>query len=72
MDDVLDIVRVGRDLLTDCMGFRSKRRHECRRGTQECVRHNNFNTLRLLTKNESDIGHSCEHTQTISMQSPYE
>jgi hypothetical protein len=47
---VLDIARVGRYLLTDCMGLGSKRRHECRRGTQECVRHNDFDTLRLLTK----------------------
>jgi hypothetical protein len=51
MDDVLDIARVGRYLLTDCMGLRDKRRHECRRGTQECVRHNNVKTLRLLTEN---------------------
>ena len=27
------------------------RRHECRRGTQECVRHNGFNTLSEWHKN---------------------
>jgi len=29
-------------------GWRS---HECERGTQECVRHNEFNILRGLTQN---------------------
>jgi len=29
----------------------SKRRHECPRGTQECVRHNNFKRLRFFTEN---------------------
>jgi hypothetical protein len=27
------------------------RRHECRHGTQECVRHNDFNMLRTSLKN---------------------
>jgi hypothetical protein len=27
------------------------RRHECRRGTQECVRHNDFNILQGLAQN---------------------
>jgi hypothetical protein len=30
---------------------KSKRRHECRRGTQECVRHNDFNSLRFFAEN---------------------
>jgi len=29
----------------------TKRRQECRRGTQECVRHNGFNTLLKVSKN---------------------
>jgi hypothetical protein len=29
----------------------TRRRHECRRGTQECVRHNGFNTLSGRHKN---------------------
>jgi hypothetical protein len=33
---------------TDLEGQRS---HECERGTQECVRHNDFNILRGLTQN---------------------
>jgi hypothetical protein len=28
-----------------------QRRHECRRGTHECVRHNDFNILPILTEN---------------------
>jgi hypothetical protein len=28
-----------------------QRSHECERGTHECVRHNNFNTLWRLTEN---------------------
>jgi hypothetical protein len=28
-----------------------QRSHECERGTHECVRHNDFNILRRLTKN---------------------
>jgi hypothetical protein len=28
-----------------------QRSHECERGTHECVRHNDFNILRGLTKN---------------------
>jgi hypothetical protein len=28
-----------------------QRRHECRRGTHECVRHNDFNILPSLTEN---------------------
>ena len=28
-----------------------QRSHECERGTQECVRHNDFDILRGLTKN---------------------
>jgi len=33
-----------------------ERRHECRRGTQECVRHNGFNTLPRCREKLSDIG----------------
>jgi hypothetical protein len=30
---------------------KGQRSHECERGTQECVRHNDFNILRRLTEN---------------------
>ena len=34
----------------------SKRRQECQRGTQEYVRHNDFNSLRIHIKNYMTLG----------------
>ncbi len=34
----------------------SKRRQECRRGTQECVRHNDLNSLRFFAENYVALG----------------
>jgi hypothetical protein len=37
--------------LSNMLGTQSKRRQECRRGTQECARHNDFKGLRFFAEN---------------------
>jgi len=43
-----------------------KRRQECRRGTQECVRHNDFNSLRFFAENYMTLGETACATMHIN------